>query len=266
LAFDPQCVDILDRYLNNGQIDVYPKKGKRGGAYCWGGTNLPTFILLNHVDSIRSIETFAHEMGHAIHTEFSKSQPNHYERYVFSTAEVASTFFEQMVSNDIEAKLPKSEQIALLHNRLLGDMSTIFRQVACFNFELELHQAIRNEGQLGAEKIAAMLAKHLKSYLGDVFDVDALDGYFFVNWSHIRRFFYVYTYAYGQIVSRALYKRWREDPSYSKKIIVFLKAGGSMSPEDIFKSIGIDVSSPKFFSDGLKSIEKDIAKLEKLTK
>ena len=92
------------------------------------------------------------------------------------------------------------------------------------------------------------------------------DGYQFINSSQIRRFFYVYSYAYGQLISKALYKKYQEDPAYLKKIEQFLKAGESMSPEDIWKSIGIDTTKPEFFIDGLKSIEDDIKRLEKLIK
>jgi oligoendopeptidase F len=130
---------------------------------------------------------------------------------------------------------------------------------------LELHEQIRKNGQVSKEDIAKLMTKHLKSYLGESVEVTDKDGYFYVLWSHIRRFFYVYTYAYGQIISRALYEKWKEDPSYAKKIKQFLSAGGSMSPEDIFKMIGIDTSKSSFFEAGLKGIEKDIAKLEKLS-
>ena len=91
------------------------------------------------------------------------------------------------------------------------------------------------------------------------------DGYFFVQWSHIRRFFYVYTYAYGDLVSKALYAKYKKDPAFIQKIKQFLSAGSSKSPYDIFKDIGIDTSDPKFFEDGIKEIEKDIIRLEKLT-
>jgi len=256
--------NFLLHFLKNRQIDVYPKGGKRGGAYCWGMRGLPTFVLLNHTDDIRSVETLAHEMGHAIHTELSKTQPVLYERYTISVAETASTFFEQVVMSDIENYLSEKEKIILLHNRIMGDVSTIFRQVACFNFELELHNKIRNEGQVSRESIAVLMKKHLQSYLGKSVEVTKEDGYFFVNWSHIRRFFYVYSYAYGQIISRALFENWKQDKNYEKKIFQFLSAGGSVSPEDIFKKAGIDTSDPRFFESGLKSIEKDIEKLEKL--
>ena len=95
-------------------------------------------------------------------------------------------------------------------------------------------------------------------------DVGEDDGYTFVTWSHLRYFFYVYSYAYGQLISRALFEKWKTDKSYAKKIEQFLSAGRSMSPENIFKSIGIDTSDPDFFESGLKSIENDIKKLEKL--
>ncbi len=124
----------LDVFLKNRQFDVYPMKGKKSGAYCWGSGELPTFVLLNHTDDIRSVETLAHEMGHAIHTELSKNQPPRYQHYSTATAEVASTFFEQLVNEELEAELSDKEKIILLHNKVMGDISTIFRQVACFNF------------------------------------------------------------------------------------------------------------------------------------
>ena len=265
-SIGPKYGDIFNQILNNGQVDVFPKKGKQGGAYCSSGYDMPTFLLLNHVDELRSLETLAHEMGHAVHAELSKDQPIMYQGQTISTAEVASTFFEQVVMSEIESHLSVDDKIILLHNRILGDISTIFVQITCFNFELELHKKIRKEGQLPKEEIAKLLNKHRKAYLGEVVKVTDDDGYFFVNWSHIRRFFYVYSYAYGQIISRALFENWMKDKSYIKKVEQFLSAGCSDSPENIFKKAGIDSSNPKFFEAGLKSIERDIDELEKLTK
>jgi len=263
---DPKYADLLDSFLKNGQIDVYPTKGKRGGAFCWGRGQLPTFVLLNHADNINSVETLAHEMGHAIHTELAKAQPPRYSHYSMSTAEVASTFFEQATTAEIEKQLTEKENLILLHNKILGDIATIFRQVACFNFELELHNQIREKGEISKDDMAKLMAKHLKSYVGDAVEVTQDDGYQFVSWGHIRNFFYVYSYAYGQLISRALYENWEKDKTYSKKIEQFLSAGRSMSPEDIFKKIGINVTDPSFFESGLESIEKDIIKLERLEK
>lgn len=264
--FDPKFTDIFQSFLDKGQIDVYPKKGKTGGAYCSSADIGPTYVLLNHTNSIKSVSTLAHEMGHAFHGELSKSQPLHYRSYTTSTAEVASTFFERVLTTELEKTLTPSEQIILLHDDLMGDISSIFRQIAFFNFENELHELVRKDGRVPKEKIAQLMSKHMKSYMGEAFDVTEDDGYFFVYLSHMRRFFYVYSYAYGQIISRALFEKWKEDKSYAKKIEQFLSAGGSMSPEDIFKSIGIDTSDPKFFETGLKGIERDITRLKKLSR
>lgn len=257
---------IFTEYLKNGQIDVFPRLGKRGGAYCSGNIALPTFVLLNHVDNISSFKTIAHEMGHAFHTELSKSQTPMYQSYTTSVAEVASTLFENIAFDHVFENLTNKEKMIVLHDRINDDISTIFRQIACFNFELELHERIRREGALSKEDMAALHNKHMKAYLGPLFNMKDKDGYFFVEWPHLRYFFYVYSYAYGSLISRAMYKKYQENKSYLKEIEKFLSAGGSKSPEEIFMEIGIDTSKPEFFEEGLKSIEQDIIKLEALIK
>ncbi len=261
-----QYEEIFTRFLKNGQVDVYPRTGKTSGAFCLSVPEQPTFVLLNQVDNFNSLMTFAHEMGHGIHSELSKRQPILYQNYTTSIAEVASTLFENFVFDHIYQTLPKEEQIVALHDKLQDSIQTIFRQIACFNFEIELHQRIRKEGNLPKEEIAKLMNKHMQAYLGPLFTLSDNDGYFFVSWRHIRHFFYVYSYAYGSLVSRALFARYKKDNGYMKKIEQFLSAGGSKSPEDIFKGIGIDTSKPDFFIDGLKSIEQELTILENLLK
>lgn len=261
-----EFANIFDRMLTEGQIDVYPKTGKRGGAFCANTHGLPTLVMLNHTDDLNSVSTLAHEMGHALHSEFSKKQPIFYEDYTIATAEVASTFFESLVFDSIFEKASDEERVVLLHDKIQDDIQTIHRQMACFEFEVELHEKVRETGFLPKEDIARLMNKHMKAYLGPAFDLEDIDGYFFVNWPHIRNFFYVYSYAFGQIISSALYTKYKEDNSFVEKIIEFLSAGGSMSPEDIFKSIGIDVTKPDFFKTGLKKIEDDVSNLEKLVR
>ncbi len=162
--------------------------------------------------------------------------------------------------------LSPKEQLIALHDKIASSINTIFRQIACFNFELDLHNSIRDKGSLSKEEIAALMNKHMAAYLGPVFSMQEDDGYFFVYWSHVRRFFYVYSYAFGEIVSSALYQMYKKDNSFKEKVKQFLSMGGSDSPENIFKSIGIDVTKPEFFEEGLKKIEKDIDTLESLLK
>jgi len=261
---DNNFSEIFSGYLKRGHIDVCPKKGKRGGAYCWGACGLPTFILLNHTNDYNSVLTLGHEMGHAIHTELAHTQTPIYGDYTISVAETASTLFENFVFEEIYGKLSEKEKVVALHNKINGSISTIFRQIACFNFEKELHETIRRNGYCAKDDIAKIMNNHMKSYLGPVFELRDEDGYSFVSWSHIRRFFYVYSYAFGGLISDALYFEYKKDKKFKDKIEQFLKAGGSKSPEDIFADIGVDIRNPKFFENGLKLIEEDVKRLEKL--
>ena len=247
-------------------MDVFPAQGKRGGAFCSSGVGTPTLVLLNHMPNYDGVMTFAHEMGHAIHAEFSKSQSPLYQGHSTAVAEVASTFFENLAFEEIFSKLTDKEKIEALHDRINDDISTVFRQIACFNFEYELHTQIKQKGALSREDIAALMNKHMSAYLGKSVKLDEVDGYFFVAWSHIRSFFYVYSYAYGQLISKALYASYKKDKNFLLKIEEFLYAGESKTPEDIFNSIGIDTTKPEFFELALQSIEKDIDYLEELAK
>ncbi len=261
---DKYYADTFTDFVTQGRIDVYPRKGKQGGGYCWSGYGIPTYILLNWTDSITAITTLGHEMGHAIHGELSKTQPVLYSSHSIAVAEVASTFFENVTFDDIIQKLPKNERIIALFDRIQHSITSIFGQIILINFEKELHGIIRNEGGINKENIAKLMNKHISSYVGPIYKENPDDGYLFVRWQHIRLFFYAYSYAHGEIVSTALYNKYKQDPTYIEKINQFMKAGESDTPENIFKAIGIDTTKPEFFVDALKSIEQDIIELEKL--
>lgn len=264
-AADPVFGDFVIDMFDRGLVDVFPKKGKHGGAFCSPALTLPTYILLNQTDDFRSLTTLAHEMGHALHTKYAKSQRPLYEGYTIATAEVASTFFENLVFDQEVANLGAQEKMILLHDKISDQIDTVFRQVACFNFENELHETVRKEGFVQKEKLAELMNKHMGKYLGPVFNLQEIDGYIFVRWSHIRSFFYVYSYAFGLLISDALYNLYKEDKKNIKKVVEFLSAGGSDTPENIFKKIGINPNK-KFFEAGLKRIEANIDELEKLWK
>ncbi|MDR3558045.1 MAG: M3 family metallopeptidase, partial [Candidatus Pacebacteria bacterium] len=263
---DPKFADIIDSYLREGQIDWKPRQGKHGGGYCSSLYGNPTFVLLNHINDLNSFKTFAHEMGHAFHAELSEHLGPIYTDVSMSLAETASTLFEQIAFEAIFEKLSDREKVVALEQKLNSDVATIFRQIACFNFEKDIHEGIRTKGFLSKEELAALHNKNMQAYLGPIFDIEPDVGYAFVSWPHLRTFFYVYSYAYGMLVSKALLRRYRKDKQFWSKIEKFLSAGGKDSPEKILKEIGIDVSKPSFWKEGLKEIEDDIAKLEKLTK
>ncbi len=265
-ALNPKYRDSIDMYIKNGQIDAFPRVGKRGGAYQSGSYGNPVFVLLNHTDDLKSFMTCAHELGHAMHTESSRIQTPLYSDYSISLAETASTLFEGIGLQAVFKEMSDQEKIIVLHDQINDDISTIFRQIACFNFESDLHATIRSKGYISKEEMADIHNKNMSAYLGPVVTLTQEDGYMFVAWDHIRYFFYVYTYAYGQLVSRALLRRYKKDPTFWKKIEQFLSAGGKDSPENILKEIGIDVSSPEFFKEGLMEIADDVKELERLTR
>lgn len=260
----PKFETFLEEYASKGQLDVPPRVGKRSGAYCAGSFNNPTFVLLNHTDDFHSYTTFAHEMGHAFHGELSRSQGPLYCDYSTSLAETASTLFESLAREKVFSDLPQKERIIALHDKINDDIATVFRQIACFNYEDDIHRTIRGKGFMSKEELAESHNKHMSAYLGPLFKLTPDDGYFFVQWSHIRRFFYVYTYAYGMLVSKALLRRYRADPAFWTKIETFLSAGGKDSPEKILKEIGIDVESSGFFEEGIAEINDDVKRLEEM--
>ncbi len=261
---DSEYLNIFNSFLNKGHIDVYPQKGKTGGAYCSSSVGLPTMVLLNHTDNLRSYKTLAHEMGHAIHAEMSKKQTPIYQGHSTSVAETASTLFEQLAFEAIFDKLSNSEKVVALHDKISDDINSIFRQIAFFNFERELHTNIRKMGFMPKKQIASTLNKHMETYLGPLFSLKDSDGYFFVAVSHFRRFFYVYSYAYGKIISRAMVEKYKENKNFKNEIRSFLSAGMSSSPEEIFKDIGINTKKPNFFRKGVEAIESDIKALARL--
>lgn len=223
-------------------------------------------VLLNHVDDVRSLTTFAHEMGHAVHTERSKQQPTRYQEYSTATAETASTLFENLVFEAMLERLSEKQQLSALHDKLSDEMATIMRQIAFFNFERELHETIRRDGGMTKEEMAACMSRHLRAYLGPRVSVTDRDGYMFVYVPHFRMFFYVYTYAYGILISNVLSAQWKTQGKSIDAIDTFLTAGGSASPEAIFKQIGIDTADPAFFTRGLAALDAKVDRLEKLAR
>jgi oligoendopeptidase F len=263
---NPEYARILDTMLEHKQIDAFPRKGKTGGAFCASQTNLPTYVLLNHLPDSRSLMTYAHEMGHAVHAERSKTLTPIYQGHSTAVAETASTLFENLVFDANLRTLDRAERIGALHDKIQDDIAGIQRQVAFFEFEREMHHTIRTQGAMTEHELAACMQKHLSSYLGKAVEVTKDDGYSFVYVSHFRRFFYVYTYAYGNLISNAIAARLRSDATYTKEIDGFLTAGCSKSPEDIFKAMGIDVTKSSFFEEGLKKMSERIDELESLIK
>lgn len=258
--------EIFDHMLTNGQIDVYPRAGKRGGAFMSESIGHPSHVFLNHLNNFKSLETLAHEMGHAIHAERSKTQRPLYQSHSITTAETASTLFENLLFDAVYEQANEKEKPVLLHDRIARDIATIERQTACFNAELEIHNTIKKQGAMTKFELRDTMYRHLKAYTGPAIDLNERDGYTYVYWSHLRYGFYVYTYTFGILMSTIMANKYQEDRSYAKKIDAFLCSGQSDTVANIMKSIGIDTTKPDTFLSALKNQEEDINSFAKYIK
>lgn len=265
---DSQFTEIFNNFVKNGLVDVYPASGKRGGAFCtYNLITNPVYILLNWTDKLDDVRTFAHEMGHAINDELIRSSQNAINFGTpTSTAEVASTFIEDFVIQELTKKVDDEQKLALMMNKLNQDISSIFRQVACYNFETELHRKFREIGYLSKEKIGEIFTKHMFSYMGNSVEKSKGSQNWWIYWSHIRMFFYVYSYASGLLISKSLQAEVKKDPKFINEVKLFLSAGLSKSPKDILLKLGIDISDSNFWEKGIKEINNLLIETEKLAK
>ncbi|OGW19231.1 MAG: hypothetical protein A2072_02020 [Nitrospirae bacterium GWC1_57_7] len=256
-GLDDEFAGIYDGYLQKGQIDVFPRKGKTGGAFCVHHLlSQPTFILLNHTNKLHDVLTIAHELGHGINNELMRSRQNALNfGSPMSTAEVASTFLEDFVLREVMRDADDDQRLAVMMMKLNDDVSTIFRQVACYRFEQELHAAFRNKGYLSKEEIGALFRTHMAFYMGDAVAQSKGSENWWVYWSHIRSFFYVYSYASGLLISKSLQHSVRQDAGFITKVKGFLAAGVSDSPKNIFSQLGVDISDKRFWGRGLDEVE-----------
>jgi oligoendopeptidase F len=265
---DNQFADIFTGFLDNGLVEAFPRKGKSGGAFCAHHLiSQPTYILLNHTGKLNDVLTLAHELGHGINNELMKEKQDALNfGSPLSTAEVASTFMEDFVLQELLREADDESRLAVMVNKLNDDISTIFRQVACYRFEQELHQEFRQKGYLSKEELGSLFRKHMASYMGDFVEQSPGAENWWIYWGHIRYFFYVYSYASGLLISKSLQKSVKEDPGFIGKVKDFLSAGQSESPQNIFKRLGIDITGNAFWNRGLDEVERLLQETEALAR
>lgn len=264
---DPRFSKILSTYFANGQVDVFPGQGKRSGAFCSAyQTTLPVFVFLNHIDSLNNVLTLAHEFGHAIHFEMSKIQNELNYHPSLALAETASTFFEDFVLEEVMAKLEGEEKLAVLMMKLNDDVSTIIRQISFYQFETEIHETFRKEGYLSHQKIGEIFQKHMTAYMGDGVRQDPGAENWWLYIPHFRTPFYVFSYAFGLLVSKSLQHMVREDKSNIEKVKMFLSSGGVKSPKDLMADLDIDIDSKAFWESGLQEVRDLLEETKALAK
>jgi len=265
---DEEFGNIFAMFIENGQIDAFPEKGKRGGAFCMDGLiTQPTYILLNHAETLNDVLTIAHETGHGINNELMRKKQNALNFGTpLSTAEVASTFMEDFVLQSILRNADDEMKLAVMMAKLNADISTVFRQIACYMFEQELHIEFRKKGYLSKEEIGKLFQKHMEDYMGDYVEQSEGSENWWIYWQHIRSFFYNYSYANGLLISKGLQSSVRKNKEFAGKVKEFLSAGTSNSPKNIFMKTGIDITDEKFWHKGILEVEALLDETEELAK
>jgi oligoendopeptidase F len=265
---DSEFAEIFKMFVEKGQIDAFPYSGKRSGAFCAHQLiTQPTYILLNHTNKLNDVLTIAHEAGHGINNELIRKKQNALNFGTpTSTAEVASTFMEDFVLQELIKEARDDLQLSLMVSKLNDDISSIFRQIAFYKFEWDMHAAYREKGYLSKEEIGSLFRKNMESYMGDAVEQSEGSENWWLYVPHFRYFFYVYSYSGGLLISKSLQKGVKNDPTFINKVKEFLSAGLSDSPKNIFAKMEIDITDKKFWENGLLEIQQLLVETENLAK
>lgn len=269
-ALKPMGEDYLSHAregLENRWIDIYPNKGKKGGAYSWGCYDSQPFILLNYTKNLDSVFTLIHEMGHSIHSYYSRTAQDYaYSDYKIFVAEVASTCNECLLMHDLLEKTTDKEQRKYLLNHYLDSFKgTLFRQTMFAEFEKNAHDYCAQGKPLTAEALSQMYLELNQKYFGPDMEKDEEIAYEWMRIPHFYTPFYVYQYATGYSAAVALSaKILKEGKPAVDAYMSFLKGGESKDPIDLLKMAGVDMTTEKPVADALALFGELVAELEAL--
>ena len=269
-ALKPMGEDYLSHAregLENRWIDIYPNKGKKGGAYSWGCYDSQPFILLNYTKNLDSVFTLIHEMGHSIHSYYSiTAQDYAYSDYKIFVAEVASTCNECLLMHDLLEKTTDKEQRKYLLNHYLDSFKgTLFRQTMFAEFEKTAHDYCAQGKPLTAEALSQMYLELNQKYFGPDMEKDEEIAYEWMRIPHFYTPFYVYQYATGYSAAVALSaKILKEGKPAVDAYMSFLKGGESKDPIDLLKMAGVDMTTEKPVADALALFGELVTELETL--
>ncbi|MGI5901359.1 MAG: oligoendopeptidase F [Desulfitobacteriia bacterium] len=243
----PEYLRILNQGYSSGWIDVYESEGKTSGAYSWGTYSSHPYVLLNHQDTLDSLFTLAHEMGHALHSYFSnKNQIRLYAGYKIFVAEVASTLNESLVMRYLIDTATDNRMKAYLLNHYLEQFrGTVFRQTMFAEFEREIHAAVEKNEALTAESLSKIYRDLNLKYFGSKIVVDDQINIEWARIPHFYKAFYVYKYATGFAAATALSQQIIEEGEPAvNRYLEFLSSGGSDYPINLLRRAGVDMEKP----------------------
>lgn len=265
-AFEPQVGELAQRVFDQDHLDGEVRKGKQSGAFCASITpEITPYVLVNYTGRARDVATMAHELGHAIHSMLA----SHHSTFTFHSslplAETASTFGEMMLTDKLLAEeTDEAVRRDILFKQMDDAFATILRQVYFALFEREAHEMVVNNAS--TDELCAAYMANLKEQFGDAVELSDEFKWEWVSIPHIYHTpFYVYAYAFGQLLVFSLYQQFKaEGESFKPKYLKILSSGGSEAPERILAEAGIDIRSAKFWQGGFDVLNRMVDELEKL--
>jgi oligoendopeptidase F len=264
--FHPTVAQLARRVFEQNHLDSEVRKGKRGGAFCWSvGPDLTPWVHVNYQRRADDVATLAHELGHAIHAMLASNHSIFTFHSSLPLAETASTFGEMMLVDQLlSEETDEAVRRDLLFRQVDDAYATIMRQAFFALFEKQAHQMVQNGASV--EELAQAYQKNLDEQFGDAIEVSDEFRWEWVSIPHIYHTpFYVYAYAFGQLLVFALYQQFKvEGERFKPRYLKILAAGGSDAPEKILSAAGIDIRSEAFWQGGFDVIQKLVEQLESL--
>ena len=255
---------LLQKGFSERWIDVYENEGKHSGAYSWGAYGTKPYVLLNYQDTLDDMFTLAHEMGHSLHSWYTRvSQPYVYADYPIFLAEIASTVNESLLMQHmLRISKDKKERAYLLNKFVEQFRTTFFRQTMFAEFELLTHEMMENETPLTAAELSGLYRKLNEQYYGaDMVYDDLIEN----EWMRIPHFyyqFYVYQYATGFAAAIAFSKQIRGGGEAVAQYQTLLSGGSADYALPIAQKAGVDMSKPDFIRAAMDVFASLLAELE----
>ncbi|HYR49013.1 MAG TPA: M3 family oligoendopeptidase [Candidatus Eisenbacteria bacterium] len=268
MRFSKRAGQLVEEFFQRGWIDAPVVPGKAGGAYCMPVTpHHHPYVMLNFTGKLRDALTLAHELGHGLHDRLASKQHIFDFHPPLTLAETASVFgealtFDRIMAEEKDAKV----RLAMLCSQVEDAFSTVFRQVAFNRYEDAVHTTRRSEGELSVDQLGEIYQSKLQPMFGDAL---TLTDEHKVWWSYVSHFMhtpgYVYAYAFGNLLALSVYHRYLEQgPEFVDDYLEFLAAGGSTRPDELVRSLGMDITDPGFWDAGLKILEGMVTEVERL--
>lgn len=257
----------MNKGIEEGWIDVYENKGKTSGAYSFGCYDSYPYILLNYTDTLKDVFTIIHEMGHSMHSRYTRDeQPYIYGSHSIFTAEVASTVNESLLMQHLLRTEDEKEMRKYLLNMHLEEFrTTLFRQTMFAEFEDITHKAIESGETLTAEWMCQQYEDLNAQYYGSAVEKDDVIRYEWARIPHFYNAFYVYKYATGYSAATAISKKiLTEGKPAAQDYIRFLKTGESDHPIELLKIAGVDMSSPLPVQQAMETFNQLLDEFESL--